>query len=305
MYGLKREPFGWLILCVLLQGVEVFIIKSSDNQCLKATLESVRVLTDKCNPDSLLQDWVWKQNWLFNQGTKRCLSVGQALNVQTATCENVTSLTWNCINRRLVHVDMSWYLTGNGSTVFISKEKKKSTKWRSTNGTSLCQKAHQAKTQVLAEFEETQDRADSDGSQNKTQEEETTTMKQTSNLIEDPTKWNYSILVLAFVALFLGFLILALSSRANKKRKIKALNEAEDKNATEKASIKKAMMQYAAEADNSAETDQMLQTNQAYISMNSVPSSSPKISPKPGEIMIEWKDGNISTLFMDVKEDDL
>uniref|UniRef100_UPI00398ED555 uncharacterized protein n=1 Tax=Pristiophorus japonicus TaxID=55135 RepID=UPI00398ED555 len=310
MYRLKRDPFGWLLLCVLLQGVEVFIIKSSDDQCLEASSESSGVLTDTCKPDSQLQDWVWKQGWLFNQGTKRCLSADQTLVVHTAACENVTSLRWICTNRRLVHEDMSRNLISNGSTVFISKGRKKNSKWSSTNDTSICEKPFQespwiisANVQMLtAAFEETGDRAVN----NRTQEEETTTAKQISFAIEDPTNWNYSILALAFGALFLGFLILVLSSRANKKQKIKALNESKDKIATEKESLQKTMIQYAAEVDNYTEIDQMLQTKQAYISMNQVPSSSsPQTSAKRGEIMIEWKDGNISSLFMDAKEDDV
>ncbi|XP_067874126.1 solute carrier family 51 subunit beta [Heterodontus francisci] len=313
MYELKRDQFGWLILCVLLQGVEVFIIKSSDNQCLEASLESNLVLTDRCNPDLQLQDWVWKQNWLFNQGNQRCLSADQTLNVQTATCENVTSLIWICTNRRLVHRASSLYLIAEGNLVLISKEKKKNSKWSSVNNTRICEMSFQenplvtAKAQMLArEFEETDVETISNVRQHETQEEETTTAKQISYVIEDSTNWNYSMLGLAFIALFLGFLILALSSSANKKKKIKALNDAKDKNATESESLQKMMVQYTDEIDNTAETDQMLQTKQAYISMNqALQSSSPKISPKPGEIVIEWKDGNISSLFRNAKEDDV
>ncbi|XP_051896239.1 organic solute transporter subunit beta-like [Pristis pectinata] len=140
---------------------------------------------------------------------------------------------------------------------------------------------------------------------NKTQKEKTT-LAQQSHAIEDPTNWNYSILALAFVTLFLAFLILALSSRANKRRKIKALNEAKEKNETETDLTQKAMIQYVVEVDNITETDLMLQSKQDYNSLYPVPqTSSPKVSPKPGQILVEWKDGNISSLFTDGKEDNV
>ncbi|XP_078386080.1 organic solute transporter subunit beta isoform X2 [Cetorhinus maximus] len=156
---------------------------------------------------------------------------------------------------------------------------------------------------LSVEFKETGDGAISGVRQNETEMEETTT-RQVPYPMEDPTNWNYAMLVLAFIALFLGFLILALCSRANKKKKIKALNELENMNAIQSESVQKMIVQYSDEIDSPAETDQMLPTKKAYISLDKVPqSSSPKISPEPGEIMIEWKDGNISSLFMDAKED--
>ncbi|XP_078097450.1 organic solute transporter subunit beta [Mustelus asterias] len=162
-----------------------------------------------------------------------------------------------------------------------------------------------AKTQTLsAGYKETGDGVIRDVRQNETRLEETTTAKQLPYPMEDSTNWNYAMLVLAFIALFLGFLILTLCSRANRKRKMKALNEL---NAAGSEPVQKMMVQHANETDNSAETDQMLQTkNQAYVFLDQVPhSSSPKISPKPGEVVIEWKDGNISSLFTVATEDDV
>ncbi|XP_041031135.1 solute carrier family 51 subunit beta isoform X2 [Carcharodon carcharias] len=157
---------------------------------------------------------------------------------------------------------------------------------------------------LSAEFKETGDGAISDMRQNKTEVEETTTTRQVPYPMEDPTNWNYAMLVLAFIALFLGFLILVLCSRANKKKKMKALNELESMNAKESEPVQKMMLQYSDEIDSPAETDQMLPTKETYISLDQVPqSSSPKISPEPGQIVIEWKDGKISSLFLDAKED--
>ncbi|XP_048471754.1 solute carrier family 51 subunit beta isoform X2 [Rhincodon typus] len=164
-----------------------------------------------------------------------------------------------------------------------------------------------AKTQMLpAQFEESLDGVISDVRQNNTQVEETTTEKQQPYPMEDSTNWNYAMLVLAFIALFLGFLILVLCSRTNKKKKMKEVNELKNRRATESDPVQKTVAQYTDENDSSAETDQMLHTKQAHISFEQTSqNSSPKISSKPGEIMIEWKDGNISSLFMDAKEDDV
>lgn len=87
---------------------------------------------------------------------------------------------------------------------------------------------------------------------------------------------------------------------------MKALNGAEGRNETEADSTQKAMMQYVVEVDNLAETDQMLQSKPTYISLNQVAhTSSPKVLPKEGQILVEWKDGNIGFLYTDSKEDDV
>ncbi|GCB78609.1 hypothetical protein scyTo_0018634, partial [Scyliorhinus torazame] len=73
-----------------------------------------------------------------------------------------------------------------------------------------------AKTQMLStEFKEKVGGTISDVRQNETKMEETTTAKQLLHPMEDSTNWNYAMLALASIALFLGFLILALCSRAN------------------------------------------------------------------------------------------
>lgn len=142
--------------------------------------------------------------------------------------------------------------------------------------------------------------------QNMTGERNSTLAQQLSFPMEDPTNWNYAILALAFVVLFLAFLILAQNSRANRTRKMKALNGAAGRNETEADSTQKAMMQYVVEVDNLAETDQMLQSKPTYISLNQVAqTSSPKVLPKEGQILVEWKDGNIGFLYTDSKEDDV
>ncbi|XP_072421224.1 uncharacterized protein [Chiloscyllium punctatum] len=314
IYKLKRNLFCWLILCLLLQGMESFIIKSSDDQCLETSLESDRVMMDSCNPDSQLQDWAWKQKRFINQGTRRCLSADQSLLVQTVACENVANLTWTCRKHRLIHTATSMFLIAEGNVVSISEERKKNSKWNSMNNIGICQmllkrnpETTSAKTQMLlAQFEEALDGVISDGRQNDTQVEETTTEKHQPYPIEDSTNWNYAMLALAFITLFLGFLILVLCSRANKKKKMKEVNELKNRSAAESEALQKTTTRYADEIDDPAETDQMLRAKQAYISFEQVPkSSSPKISSKPGEIMIEWKDGNISSLFMDAKEDDI
>ncbi|XP_078283288.1 organic solute transporter subunit beta [Rhinoraja longicauda] len=142
--------------------------------------------------------------------------------------------------------------------------------------------------------------------QNMTREGNNTLAQQFPFPMEDPTNWNYAILALAFVVLFLAFLLLARSSRANKTRKMKALNGTAGRNETEADSTQKAMMQYVVEVDNLAETDPMLQSKQSYISRNQVAqTSSPKVLPKDGQILVEWKDGNVSFLYNNDKQDDV
>ncbi|XP_059808811.1 solute carrier family 51 subunit beta [Hypanus sabinus] len=305
MRGSLEFLLGWFTLYLLLQGGDVFIIRSANDQCLEASLGSSLVLAKKCNPSTHLQDWMWRQDRLYNQGAKRCLSVNETFIVQTAACENGSNLMWTCRNRLLIHINTTRFLTSDGGAVLISKEKSKKSKWRSTNNTSICEKQLQDNPQVTsATVKKPHERIGAE-SQNKTQEERTTLEQKLPYPTEDSTNWNYAILTLAFVTLFLAFLILVLSHRANKRRK---LNEARDKNETDTDSIKKAI-QYGVEVDNITETDhitEMLQTKQAFVPLNAVAQTpTPKMSPKPGQILVEWKDGNISSLFMDGKEDDV
>ncbi|XP_062922098.1 solute carrier family 51 subunit beta isoform X2 [Mobula hypostoma] len=162
---------------------------------------------------------MWRQNRLYNQGAKRCLSANETSIVQTAACENGIDLMWTCQNRSLIHLNMAHFLTSDGGAVLISKEKSKKSKWRSRNNTSICEKQPQDNPQVTSTtVKETHERIGAE-SQNKTQEEKTTLEQKPPYPIEDPTNWNYAILALAFVTLFLAFLILVLSCRANKRQR--------------------------------------------------------------------------------------
>ncbi|XP_053321548.1 organic solute transporter subunit beta [Spea bombifrons] len=103
----------------------------------------------------------------------------------------------------------------------------------------------------------------------------------------DLTAWNYAILALAFVALFLGIFVLVRSIFNNRKKKMIALYQ---KNANAALSVeadgKQAVVHL--EKDTASQEDNLL-----------------KKEPQPGDITVQWKDGQITSLYTEVPEEDV
>ncbi|XP_043934602.1 organic solute transporter subunit beta isoform X2 [Protopterus annectens] len=113
---------------------------------------------------------------------------------------------------------------------------------------------------------------------------------------EDPTKWNYSILGLALVALLCGLLVLGCNIMGNKKRKAILQHQA----ATQ--------TQIPNKSTGHPETKQALLSLRDNESLNSSNEQTkwthpfPDSEPRPGDIVVQWKDGNTTTLFKDGTE---
>ncbi|KAM7151953.1 organic solute transporter subunit beta isoform 2-T4 [Macrochelys suwanniensis] len=105
----------------------------------------------------------------------------------------------------------------------------------------------------------------------------------------DSSTWNYSILVLSLVVLFLGLLLLGINIMANRNRKIIL------------------MYAQAAEAAKPAEP----KTKPPFVDVkedNNLNPLTQDLLPKgqrPGEVLVQWKDGNVTALYADKSEEDI
>ncbi|KFO79275.1 Organic solute transporter subunit beta, partial [Cuculus canorus] len=105
---------------------------------------------------------------------------------------------------------------------------------------------------------------------------------------EDPTAWNYSVLVLSFVAMIVGLLLLAINIVRNRKRKIH---------------IYRQMLQTAQQAELKAK--QALMPVQEY-SPGELQKQEPLLQDqRSGGVMVHWKDGTITSLYTGSTEDDV
>ncbi|XP_061451826.1 organic solute transporter subunit beta [Rhineura floridana] len=102
---------------------------------------------------------------------------------------------------------------------------------------------------------------------------------------DDPSTWNYCILGLSVLVLLVGMVLLGRNVMANRARKRKEGYEASQPDETE--------------------------TKQAFVSLkedgNSVPLAENLLpqAENAGQVMIQWKDGNITALFADTPEEDI
>ncbi|KFP56044.1 Organic solute transporter subunit beta, partial [Cathartes aura] len=105
---------------------------------------------------------------------------------------------------------------------------------------------------------------------------------------EDPSTWNYSILALSFVAMILALLLLGINIVRNRKRKIHMYREA---------------VQTAQQAE--LEAKQALMPMQEYSPAELRKQELVPQDQRPGEVVVQWKDGNVTSLYTERSEDAL
>ncbi|XP_053573557.1 organic solute transporter subunit beta [Bombina bombina] len=102
----------------------------------------------------------------------------------------------------------------------------------------------------------------------------------------DLTAWNYAILALSFVGLFLGLYLLSRNIMGNKRRKLIAMYQ---------------------KADGDAESSEV-DNKQAIVNLEKgdpTEDSPLKKEPGPGDITVQWKDGQITSLYTETPEADV
>ncbi|NWI66401.1 OSTB protein, partial [Todus mexicanus] len=262
---------------------EAFVMKNAKAKlCLQASPTDGNLLLEVCNPESDFQDWSWQGHSLMNRGTGSCLSVVGTDSVQTGLCG---STSWDCSDSLLSPLGSSQgYLVATKKGVTLSDTRALKAQWQDAADRSVCEEKAEQDWHFLAALTSTQEyehvAANMTLALGMSQEE-------LEELLwffrrEDPSTWNYSILALSFVTLSLGLVLLAVNIARNRKRKIQLYQEAAQKAQQE---AKQALMPVQQE-HSPAETGKQEPQDQ-----------------KAGEVVVQWKDGTVTSLYTESPED--
>ncbi|XP_071257004.1 uncharacterized protein [Salvelinus alpinus] len=305
----------WIKLCLLLPGVSSFMIHNTlHSLCLEDFPKTGLVQLKKCNLDSVLQQWIWRdQSLLECVGTSRCLSAHHSHPVQTVPCEGVEDgghrgdggLRWGCELNRLISQNSSLELSTDGKRLMLS-HRSKQTKWRSLDEGDICQGRLRSKraSRDPDEFEVKPAEEQKAGPPGMTDEQKE--FLRWFYRTEDPTPWKFAMLSLSFAALLLGCLLLGMGSMANKNRnkiaKYKAAALAMKPEAEELLVI---VPEVRGQRTNSEVKPVNSASVQVSMSQSEIPVSQAKPLQdngeveglKPGDIVVTWNDGNVSSLY--------
>ncbi|KAM4602564.1 uncharacterized protein ACJ7VT_019188 [Polymixia lowei] len=279
---------AWIPVFLLLSEASSFMIHNTHHSlCLEDTTTTGLVLPKTCNLDSDLQQWIWlDRSILKSVGTSRCLSAQHRNPVRTVSCEGpedgTNGLLWDCDGGKLISQNSSLTLTTDGMQLILSHKSKQS-KWRSLDEGDICQEKLRSK------------RASS-GSEDGEEKEvgpPAMTEEQRTFLLwyyrtEDSTTWTFVLLGLSFTCLLVGFLLLGMGTMANKNRK---------KIAKYKAAAALAHRPEAEELQVIPEVRDY--TEASGLLEKPSPANGETERLKPGDIVLAWKDGNVSTLYSD------
>ncbi|NWI92507.1 OSTB protein, partial [Pitta sordida] len=282
--------FFWIIPFFLLQDTEAFLIKNAKNKlCLQASPISSNLLLEECNPESDVQDWSWQGNTLVNRGTQSCLSVSGADTVQTSACARTGHTSWDCSNSLLSPLGTSQgYLVASRKAVALGNAKGLKAQWQDAEDRSVCEK----KTGHYSHFPAalTSPQVSEHTAGNATLPLGMTQQKLEELLWffrrEDPSAWNYSVLAISLATLILGLLLLTINIVRNRKRK---------------TLVNRGALETVPQAE--------LDAKRALIPVQEYsPAEPPKQEPqdqRPGEVMVQWKDGTTTSLYTGVSEESM
>ncbi|XP_050759486.1 organic solute transporter subunit beta [Gymnogyps californianus] len=252
------------------------------------------LLLEDCNPESDFQDWSWQGDSLMNHGTQSCLSAVGADRVQTSLCGSAGYTRWDCSNSLLSPLGSSQgYLVANRKGVALNNVRGLKAQWQDIADRSVCEeKAAEAEEDRYfpAALASTHVYEHTAGNANL---ELGIGQEELENLLwffrrEDPSTWNYSILALSFVAMILALLLLGINIVRNRKRKIHMYKEA---------------VQTAQQAE--LEAKQALMPMQEYSPAELRKQELVPQDQRPGEVVVQWKDGNVTSLYTERSEDAL
>ncbi|NXY17744.1 OSTB protein, partial [Atrichornis clamosus] len=105
---------------------------------------------------------------------------------------------------------------------------------------------------------------------------------------EDPSTWNYSVLALSLVTMILGLVLLTINIVRNRKRKILMNREA---------------AQTTQEADLDAK--QALMPVQEYSLAKPQKQEPVPQDQRPGDVVVQWKDGTVTSLYTEMSEESI
>ncbi|NWW95955.1 OSTB protein, partial [Rhynochetos jubatus] len=284
---------GWPHSCAgLFADAEAFLMKNAKVKlCLQASPTNGNLLLEDCNPESDFQDWSWRGDALMNHGTQSCLSVVGADRVQTSLCGSAGYTSWDCSNSLLSPLGSSQgYLVASRRGVALSNVRGLKAQWQDVADRSACEeKAEQewyfpaalASTRV---YDHTAGNATLALGLGQEQLEELLWFFRR----EDPSTWNYSILALSFVAMILGLLLLAINIVRNRKRKTHTYVEAAQSAQQAELEAKQALMPVHEYSPDEPQKQEPVARDQ-----------------RSGDVVVQWKDGTITSLYTEKFEDAL
>ncbi|NXJ64646.1 OSTB protein, partial [Rostratula benghalensis] len=283
-------PSGWPHShSAFFTDTEAFLLKNAKLKlCLQASGMSGSLLLQDCNPESDFQDWSWRGDSLMNHGTQSCLSVVEADRVQMSLCSSTGYMSWDCSNSMLLPLGRSQtYLVANRKGVTLSNTSNLKAQWKDVADRSVCEVKAEPDRYFTAALTSTH--------QDSTAGNITlvlgVTEVQLEQLLwffrrEDPSTWNYSILAISLVAMILGLVLLSLNVLQNRKRKIDRYRGA------------KQIVQQA-----ELEAKQALMSMQEYSLADLQKQEPVPQEQRSGDVMVQWKDGTITSLYTERSED--
>ncbi|KAG7327369.1 hypothetical protein KOW79_008975 [Hemibagrus wyckioides] len=282
----------WITLCLMWRGTSSFMIHNNiENLCLEDSLEDAGVQLKRCSMDSELQQWIWTERmFLMNVHTQRCLSALQSDSIQTLECDGEKYLQWQCMDHKLITMSHSLELgVERGSLALMNTGK--STRWKSLDQGDICQEKLRSRKQRETEFLE--------DSMTEEQREYLRWYYRT----EDATPWKFAMLGLSLVALLLGCVLCVMGLMSNKHRrelaKYKTATAASP--AKEKVEMDELQIITVTKENKDSYTDPTQDTQ--LNSKATLEEASEMVPLNPGDIMVMWKDGNVSKLYSDSKEE--
>ncbi|NXK97218.1 OSTB protein, partial [Formicarius rufipectus] len=268
---------------------EAFLIKNAKFQlCLQASSTNKNVLLEDCNPHLDFQDWSWQGDSLVNYGTQSCLSVSGNGRVQTSLCASTGYTSWDCSDSQLSPLGISRsYLVANRKGVALSDVANLKAQWQDAANRSVCeQKAEHNRYSLLAltstqMYEHTAGNAALPLGMDPQQLEELLWFFRR----EDPSTWNYSVLALSLATLILGLVLLTINIVRNRKRKI----------------MSREAVQTPLQAE--MEAKEALIPEQGYSPSEPQKQEQVPQEQRAGQVVVQWKDGTITSLYSDVSEE--
>ncbi|NXR25658.1 OSTB protein, partial [Cinclus mexicanus] len=247
---------------------ETFLIKNARVKLrIQASLTKGNLLLEDCSPESYFQNWSWQGNSLVNCGTQSCLSMvgdgehGKALPASWGLCSPGAPPQWGLQPNTL----STSQCMRSGCTLRAAEHKYHPTTLASTHVDE-----HTAGNVTLPLGLE---------------------QEQLEELLwffrrEDPSTWNYSVLVLSLATMILGLVLLTINIVRNRKRKIL---------------MKGGAAQTTQEADLDAK--QALMPVQEYSPDKPLKQEPGPQDQRPGDVVVQWKDGTVTSLYTEMSEE--
>ncbi|XP_051755448.1 solute carrier family 51 subunit beta [Ctenopharyngodon idella] len=284
----------WIALSLTWPGTIGFTIHNiKEDLCLEDSTEG-GVELKTCSVDSVLQQWMWTDHWfLVNTGTLRCLSAIHSDPVQTITCDSGEHIKWQCKAQQLISLKNALVLSSERGKLRLNRGEHNI--WTSLDATDICQNKLRSRRDSDFEADEF-DFAEGPPAMSEAQ------MKflQWYYRTEDSTSWKFGMLAFAFLGLLIGAMLLVMGMMANRNRK----QIAKYKAATKVTAVNPETEQLQVIVTQIKEEKTLSIPSEHITTHNShrdweEPSTYSKASEelKPGEIVVTWKDGNVSTLY--------